>query len=377
MIVASKIAAEASHLSASWGARCVCRWTMEWIKTRALPDSDRGCHSKIYSLLSDPTVREAIRTYLRSNKWSVDPPKLQKLFAKELSPAEAHEYAQRIVSQEMPRGLKSFVEDTLLPRMQCKPGRLGLSMSSMRPHDGEKKGWVLEGQQPLKKKGAGRGIHQSDFLCSTVGWLKDASVTLEYGKNHDGFWNGELFVKQLQEKFFPAFEAAHGPGYTAVILVDNSQGHSVYAPDALRVSEMGFRPGGKQARMRNGWYNHAGQRIEQPMIFPADHEKWANQPKGMQQVLIERGLWRSAVKKYLREHCDYTFNTLRENMPIALQSVSVELIRKWEHRAWRFIDAYTEGLDAQTASAKVKEFSSCRYTSHRRIPEDVAHEMDG
>lgn len=69
-------------------------------------------------------------------------------------------------------------------------------------HDGEKMSWVWQGEQPLKKKGAGRGLHQSDFICSTVGWLKEASKTLEYGKNFDGFWNGELFVKQVHSFFF-------------------------------------------------------------------------------------------------------------------------------------------------------------------------------
>ncbi|EJF60930.1 hypothetical protein DICSQDRAFT_62035, partial [Dichomitus squalens LYAD-421 SS1] len=83
-----------------------------------------------------------------------------------------------------------------------------------------------------------------------------------------------------------------------------------------------------------------------------------------------------AVKHCLREHCDYTFDTLRENMPKALRSVSVELIRKWEHRAWRFIDAYTEGLGAREAQKKVEEFSSRRYKSHRRVPEQLAQAMD-
>jgi hypothetical protein len=40
-----------------------------------------------------------------------------------------------------------------------------------------------------------------------VGWLKEASQSLEYGKNYDGYWTGEMFVKQvristsLQDKF--------------------------------------------------------------------------------------------------------------------------------------------------------------------------------
>jgi len=51
----------------------------------------------------------------------------------------------------------------------------------------------------------------------------------------------------------------------------------------------------------------------------------------------------------LREHCDYTFETLKENMPQALASVSVETIRKWEHRMKRWMEAYQGGLDAKRA----------------------------
>ena len=64
-------------------------------------------------------------------------------------------------------------------------------------NDSRDKSWILEGEQPLRKKGVGRGIHQSDVICSTLGWLKDASQTLEYGKNYEGYWTGELFVKQV------------------------------------------------------------------------------------------------------------------------------------------------------------------------------------
>ncbi len=38
------------------------------------------------------------------------------------------------------------------------------------------------------------------------------------------------------------------------------------------------------------------------------------------------------VKKYLRDNCDYTFDTLKENMPKALASVKLVTIRRWEHR---------------------------------------------
>jgi hypothetical protein len=65
-------------------------------------------------------------------------------------------------------------------------------------HDSPVKSWVFEDQHSLRKKGVGCGIHQSDIICSTVGWLKDASQTLEYRKNYEGYWNGEVFIKQVQ-----------------------------------------------------------------------------------------------------------------------------------------------------------------------------------
>jgi len=41
------------------------------------------------------------------------------------------------------------------------------------------------------------------------------------------------------------------------------------------------------------------------------------------------------VKKYLRDNCDYTFDTLKANMPKALESVRLNTIRRWEHRMYR------------------------------------------
>jgi len=64
-------------------------------------------------------------------------------------------------------------------------------------NDGQPESWVLEGEHALKKKGVGRGMHQSEFICSTFGWLSEASQSLEYGKNYEGYWTGELFVKQV------------------------------------------------------------------------------------------------------------------------------------------------------------------------------------
>ena len=64
-------------------------------------------------------------------------------------------------------------------------------------NDGQKFSWVLNGEHALKKKGVGHGQHESQVICSTVGWLKAAGQSLGYGKNYDGYWTGEMFVKQV------------------------------------------------------------------------------------------------------------------------------------------------------------------------------------
>jgi hypothetical protein len=210
---------------------------------------------------------------------------------------------------------------------------------------------------------------------------------------------------QLTEKIIPAFEQAHGPGYQALFMVDNSQGHSAYAEDALLVSRMNVKPGGKQSRMHDGWFVHDGHKISQSMVFPFDHPVFPNEPKGIKAILTERGLFQpglrgkcqsgskcdgenccnkhilecqpdfceqkslvqevieaaghlciflpkfhcesnfieffwGAMKKYLRDNCDYTFATLKENMPKALASVQRSTIRLWEHRMYRWTEAY-------------------------------------
>ena len=275
-IDASRRAAESQGFSANWGSRLVRTWARAWVDSRALPKSDRGRHVKSYTLLSDPAIQAELRSYLRSNKWAVNRAKLVEFTKNKMIPEAAKKYGEHIVNEEMPRGLKRYMELELFPRIHLKVGK-GVSLETARQflrkegfqfmehkkglyydgherpdvveyrqkvflpameeyrkqlveyeigdvskevqklmdgptrrlvlvaqdemtvqaNDGKKKSWVLDGEQPLRKKGVGRGIHQSDVICSTYGWLKDASQSLEYGKNYDGYWTGELFVKQV------------------------------------------------------------------------------------------------------------------------------------------------------------------------------------
>jgi hypothetical protein len=86
-----------------------------------------------------------------------------------------------------------------------------------------------------------------------------------------------------------------------------------------------------------------------------------------------------AVKKYLRDHCDYTYEGLKANMPDALASVQRSVIRKWEHRMIRWMEAYRSDLGPKEAQKLVRAFSSTKitkYSSHRRVYESVARQFD-
>lgn len=276
-IDASERAAESQGFAAKWGGRLVRRWVRKWVTSRELPVSSRGSHGKVYSLLDDPAVRAELRSFLRSNKWSIDPEKLAEFVKAKSIPTAAEKYVRHLVDEEMPRGLKNYMELELFPRVQYHKVGKGITLETARQflhkegfqftehkkslyydgherpdvveyrqnvflpameqyrhrlveytvgsvekevekqpantrqlvlvahdemtvqqNDGKKKSWVLDGEYPLKKKGVGRGIHVSGVICATKGYLHDAEQTMEYGKNYEGYWTGELFVKQVR-----------------------------------------------------------------------------------------------------------------------------------------------------------------------------------
>src|SRR4051812_23057926 len=85
--------------------------------------------------------------------------------------------------------------------------------TTFHSNDGRKSGWAPHREQPLRKKGRGRAIYISDFLCETIGRLQlneeqkhlesmsniphEARVIMNPGTNNDGWWNIELLVQQV------------------------------------------------------------------------------------------------------------------------------------------------------------------------------------
>ena len=104
-------------------------------------------------------------------------------------------YRERLVEYTMGNPTEEIIK-TLPPGVR-RLVLLAHDESTATANDGPKASWVEDGEQPILKKGAGWGSHHSDVICSTYGWLKNAGVQIEYGKNHDGFWTGELFIKQV------------------------------------------------------------------------------------------------------------------------------------------------------------------------------------
>ena len=77
-------------------------------------------------------------------------------------------------------------------------------------------------------------------------------------------------------------------------------------------------------------------------------------------------LW-DAVKRYLRRNCDYTLATLQENLPKALESMSMEAIWKWEYRMSRWVDAHDGGMGPRNVQLHAQKFTVvCMSIAHFR-----------
>ena len=75
---------------------------------------------------------------------------------------------------------------------------------------------------------------------------------------------------------------------------------------------------------------------------------------------IER-FWCGA-KWYTREHCEYTWESLKQTLPVALDSISTATIHRHYEHCVRTLDAYIEGCTYGT-----REFTECVYRGHRQV----------
>ncbi|KAJ7145025.1 hypothetical protein C8R46DRAFT_1232362 [Mycena filopes] len=194
--------------------------------------------------------------------------------------------------------------------------------------------WLKPGEQVLKKKGRGRLIMVSAFLCERYGLLAltdemkaenekiaadlrlaiTNSTKVIYPDNKasgDAYWN----MLQMIEQLITAILIAHHMFPKAIIhwIFDNSSAHGSLAPDALTATKMNVNPGGKVPEMRettipdDNPHGHTGK--PQKMTFdkdlPEDHpyKKYEGLPKGMKVILAERGYTTDTNGKLLIGDC--------------------------------------------------------------------------
>jgi len=138
--------------------------------------------------------------------------------------------------------------------------------------------------------------------------------------SQDGYYNSKKCVENF-EKACDIIEANHKGKYKPIFKLDHSPIHSAYADDALRAERMNVRHGGKQPKMRDGWYRKGGGRWRQSMVFEDGPHQGL--PKGLREVCLERfgenavqGKGQDSLIEMLRDQPDF-----KEAKPILQEAV--------------------------------------------------------
>uniref|UniRef100_U9U851 Uncharacterized protein n=1 Tax=Rhizophagus irregularis (strain DAOM 181602 / DAOM 197198 / MUCL 43194) TaxID=747089 RepID=U9U851_RHIID len=200
---------------------------------------------------------------------------------------------------------------------------------------------------------------------------QEAHVYLIPGKNQEGYWTMNHLLEQVKLKAILIFEAL-------------------------------FSTCGKQLVMQSTTW---GDNNQQDMCFLNDYfdEKLCRKPKGMKQILLERGKW----KEGLRANCQLCKNGdkdpnrvdccarriislepdfvaqkgalheiistagLQKTVPLGLDSVNLTTIRKFARKTWHYMDIYRKEIEGKLAEYAVK-----KYKSHRHVLDNILEELN-
>lgn len=92
----------------------------------------------------------------------------------------------------------------------------------------QKATWLVKSVRALRKKTDGPGLQ-----------------FLQYGKNREGYWDAEMFGKQI-DRILDCFDCLH-PDWQLCLEVDWSMNHAAHRTDALSALKMNLGYGGKQS----------------------------------------------------------------------------------------------------------------------------------
>lgn len=284
--------------------------------------------------------------------------------------------------------------------------------------------WGTEDKPAILPKTKGSGLMVSDFIEEHSGYLcltedeikvarrndpnfpRQAREIFEYGAAREGYWTGEKFMSQIERAVKIAEHKYPSQANTLVWLFDQSSCHKAYASDALNTRSMNVKPGGAQPALRDTMW--AGK--VQKLVFSD------GTPKGMKKILEERGINTSTLKagdmrtilsnhydfsnektvvehflfnrghqvifipkfhcelnpiervwgqakRYTRSYTNFTLPGLKKIIEPALDSVTIDKIRKYFRKSRDYGRAYREGHEA----GKMLENAVKKYKSHRRI----------
>ena len=115
LIDASERTAEAQGFAARWGGRQVCAWAESWINRGKLLVSRRGGHIKIFTLLDDPDIHTELQSYIRSNKWAINPATLVNFTAQNMVPAVARAYGTNLMKDKTPKDSNNTWNSNFFP----------------------------------------------------------------------------------------------------------------------------------------------------------------------------------------------------------------------------------------------------------------------
>ncbi|CAJ0649702.1 12972_t:CDS:2, partial [Entrophospora sp. SA101] len=289
-------------------SRCIHRWAKICLEGKHISLSLSGKFSS-KSFLHDELVSLQVSSYLHSKKFKVSPMLVKKYFEEHILPVLHIEVPFTIsvrtaacwmnklgfYYKQYKKGIyfdghncEDVCKIRTLPTLELGEKEhvwIIHDESTFHTYNGPCAVWGPQEEQPLRKKGLSQGIHVSGFLTETIGPLKDdtgeARVTMVLGANRDGYWNG----------------GKTHPGFIGIWAFDNATSHTAYASNALLASKMNKGPGGSVLKTRDTIWD--GQR--QSMVIEHDFfvlDKKPNksinllgEPKGIEWVLKERGLW--------------------------------------------------------------------------------------
>ena len=274
------------------------QWDDEFLLTGDLAHHQQGTHAKISALKDDEDFSSQCISWLRAQKPEERSPLLLKQHVESeilpklsnvrttISETTCREYMKEwgwrfgahhkdVYTDGHEREDVVAYRDSFVERMKTREGRMsyfeGENMIEVEPlledgerkivlvtqdestfhaHDARNRMWKKEGEQILRKKGPGKGLMVSNFMCPCHGTV--CYQDFEFGKNSQGYWTNSHMQDQLKLAV-RLFEEMH-PSCQGLFIFDQSSNHGALSEDALRATTMNLGPGGKQPKMRDGYF---------------------------------------------------------------------------------------------------------------------------